>query len=182
MRQRMTSRGASAALASALTLLVVGGSYAIASGGGQIHACASKRNGMLRLAKHCTKKEKGVSWNARGPKGAMGATGATGANGPPGGQGVTGPRGSAGATNVVERANSGTIPANGDITIPVDCQPGEVATGGGAFDRGNSGVYLYQSGPSPANVGLTPNGWIASFHNTTATPGTGIVFVICASP
>lgn len=189
MRQWMAGRGASAAVASAVTLLVAGGGYAIASGGGTIHACASKRNGALRLAKNCKKKEKGLSWNAQGPKGATGAMGPTGAmgapgaTGAPGAQGVTGPRGPAGATNVVERDNSGTIPANGNLfNIQVNCNPGEVATGGGAFDGGNSGIYLYQSGPSPIINGSTPNGWVAAFHNTTATAGTGFVFVICASP
>jgi hypothetical protein len=43
-----------------------------------IHACASKSSGALRLAAHCRRTERAVSWNKAGP------AGPTGPAGPPG--------------------------------------------------------------------------------------------------
>ena len=88
MRRLFASRGTSAAATGVLVLLLAGGGYAIAASGGQIRACASKRNGALRLANKCKKSERRVSWNATGPAGARGPQGA---QGPQGTQGPAGP-------------------------------------------------------------------------------------------
>jgi hypothetical protein len=58
---------------------VVGGmQLAAASGGSKIHGCEAKSNGALRIAKHCTKHEKSISWNKQGPAGKRGKPGTTG--------------------------------------------------------------------------------------------------------
>ena len=119
----------------------------------------------------------------QGPQGQQGAQGGQGPRGPTGPMGAPGSPGAPGATNVITRDVSGVVPASGNLlNLQIDCQPGEVATGGGAFDQGNPNIWIYQSGPSPASPNQTPTGWEASFHNTAGTAGTGYSFVICASP
>jgi hypothetical protein len=67
---------------------LVGAGVAIAAGGSspELHACASKRTGALRLLSHgkCKHSEREVSWNVAGPackQGPQGTTGATGVAG-----------------------------------------------------------------------------------------------------
>jgi len=89
----------------AACLLAVCAGWAIAASttsSATLRACASKSNGVLRLAARCKSSERRVSWNTVGPrgprglhgiqgaKGDMGATGATGATGTPGVQGLPG--------------------------------------------------------------------------------------------
>jgi hypothetical protein len=79
---------------SAIALLVGGASWALAAGGGsKIHACASKKTGALRVVRKCTKKERPVVWNLKGPRGLRGPRGRTGAVGARGVAGVQGPQG-----------------------------------------------------------------------------------------
>jgi hypothetical protein len=62
------------------TTMVIGGiQLATASSPPKIHACQAKSNGALRIAKHCTKHEKALSWNQRGPAGKAGKAGKSGA-------------------------------------------------------------------------------------------------------
>lgn len=105
MKKLFASRGAAAASASLLTLVIAGGSYAVAAGSGStIHACAKKSNGALRLAKQCKKTERGLSWSTQGPAGPAGPAGPpgtqgpVGAQGPQGAQGVQGPAGAPATT------------------------------------------------------------------------------------
>lgn len=98
MRRVFAARGTYAAVTGVVVLLVAGGGYAIASGGGTMTACAKKSNGALRLANKCKKSEKRVSWNIQGPPGATGAPGPQGPAGPAGPKGATGATGAAGAT------------------------------------------------------------------------------------
>jgi hypothetical protein len=70
-----------------------GGLAFAASSGGTLHGCANKKTGALRLASKCSKREKKVSWNVRGPRGVAGPAGATGSAGAAGSAGVTGPPG-----------------------------------------------------------------------------------------
>jgi hypothetical protein len=65
----------------------------------QLTACASTRDGALRLVAstaRCRRGERPVSWSVRGPAGPRGAAGAPGAPGPAGSAGATGPQGPAG--------------------------------------------------------------------------------------
>jgi hypothetical protein len=65
-------------IAIAVTALIAGGTYALAAGGGTIHACAKKSNGALRVARKCMKSERSVTWNVRGPQGIQGPKGDAG--------------------------------------------------------------------------------------------------------
>ena len=48
-----------------------------------VHACVSKKNGAVYIAKKCTKSTRALSFNQRGPIGLTGATGAAGPAGTP---------------------------------------------------------------------------------------------------
>lgn len=66
-----------------IAALLGGGGWALAaSTSGVVHACASKKSGALRLAGHCTEKERAVTWNVQGPQGNQGKQGTRGATGP----------------------------------------------------------------------------------------------------
>jgi hypothetical protein len=63
----------------AVTLALFGGvSAATAATHASIKACASKKTGVLRLAKTCHHNEKPVTWAAQGPRGTKGARGPAG--------------------------------------------------------------------------------------------------------
>jgi hypothetical protein len=64
-------------LAACAGLLAAGGAgWALgATGASSIHACASKKNGALRLAARCGRKERAVSWSVQGPAGGPGQPG-----------------------------------------------------------------------------------------------------------
>jgi Collagen triple helix repeat (20 copies) len=88
----------------ALVVALSGAAYAaIPSSDGVIHSCynaSSNPSGQLRVidadaGAKCSKNEKALDWNQRGPKGDTGATGATG---PKGDTGATGAKGDIGAT------------------------------------------------------------------------------------
>jgi hypothetical protein len=68
----------------------------MASGGGTIHACANKTSGALRVARHCKRNERVLSWNAVGPQGPKGNPGSPGASGSTGASGTTGAPGAPG--------------------------------------------------------------------------------------
>jgi hypothetical protein len=90
-----------------MTLLAAGGGYAIAAAHGRtIHACASKRSGALRLAAHCRRGERAVSWNAIGRRGPQGKKGVPGVQGQQGQQGVPG---TPAAKSFVEADDTGAI-------------------------------------------------------------------------
>jgi hypothetical protein len=89
--RRLLAGGGTPALAAGAALLAAGGGYAIAAGAGTIHACANKHGGALRVAGHCKRSERALSWNMVGPTGPRGSTGQTGPMGPMGGTGPAGP-------------------------------------------------------------------------------------------
>jgi hypothetical protein len=71
---------------------LVGGGWALAApGGGAIHGCVSKATGALRVAAHCKRNERAITWNVQGPAGATGASGVAGSPGSPGSPGAEGP-------------------------------------------------------------------------------------------
>lgn len=85
-RIRQVSGGGWLVLA-VVAAVAAGGGWAVAAtsnSSGVIHACAAKHGGSLRLAQHCRKKERAVSWNVRGIPGQNGTNGTNGANGTPG--------------------------------------------------------------------------------------------------
>ena len=96
MRGMLAGRARPAIAVAILVVLVAGGGYALASGGGTITACIHKGNGTLYIRSTCHHRDKTISWSKVGPRGPQGATGATGPAGAPGIQGiqgVPGPRG-----------------------------------------------------------------------------------------
>lgn len=105
------SRAAShVAVAIAGILLGTGALAFGATSGGTLHACAAKKDGALRLAARCTKHERALTWNLRGPQGPKGATGAAGSVGPTGAtglQGTAGTPGSPAASIMTARTSAG---------------------------------------------------------------------------
>src|SRR4051794_24328218 len=80
----LSSRFATAVVAGALVMAVVGAGvgFAVTSGSSnQIDGCYKKSNGNLRIASSCKPGELAISWNQQGPDGADGPKGATGAKG-----------------------------------------------------------------------------------------------------
>jgi hypothetical protein len=133
--------------------------------------------GTSKLKKRISALEQRVDALARQP-------GPAGPQGPPGAPGVTG---SAGATNVVVRTNSSGIGAGvNSSTFGLDCQPGEVATGGGVgFASPASGDRVAQSMPTSNGListdGQVPDGWLGAVFNGGAMRN-ATVWAICASP
>lgn len=110
-----------------------------------------------------------------GPIGHTGQPGPPGPKGDPGTNGTNGKDGTNAATNVVVRSLYLATGAG-----QVNCNAGERAIGGGVTGDA-SGYYVNMSEPAP-NSG-TPTGWKGRILLTsTATPGSGTVYVVCASP
>jgi len=122
--------------------------------------------------------------------GSQGPKGATGEAGP---RGLEGPKGAPGATNVVVRESVvGPVPAETFYVEYVFCDPGEVATGGGAALAETGGKEVLEDSfpmrgdkghPEFATAGQTPIGWGAIIRNNRSTPSAHAkFFAICASP
>jgi hypothetical protein len=127
MRRLIASRVTSAVAAGVLVLVIAGGGYAIASGGGTIRACAHKRTHVLYTGK-CSKGDTKLSWSQVGPRGAKGPKGVVGPIGPRGAAGGAGAAGSQGATG-------GT-----GVTGPI----------------GPSEAFNATAASGPTDIGLTP--------------------------
>jgi hypothetical protein len=144
---------------------------------GVIKGCYANSSGVLGLlgipyskgdlrvvdsAENCRTYETTLPWNQTGPKGAPGAPG---------------------ATKVVVRGATAAIPANSYGKAIANCNPGEVATGGGAAvgvgDGLTKGTLIGST--STAGNNSTPAGWVGEAR-TGATADTVFVQVVCASP
>jgi hypothetical protein len=168
MKRISAIRATPAIAAGIVGLLIGGGGYAIAAGGGgKVNACVHKSNGDLYIKAKCQRGDRKLSWSKVGPRGATGATG---------------PRGAAGAAGPVklDTVTSAAIanPAMTQTGGSVRCPAGEFATGGGI-----SGSVLAQSANASYPL-LDPatghaDGWDAFMNNTGATAGTFHVYVIC---
>jgi hypothetical protein len=119
--------------------------------------------------------------------------GATGPKGDRGETGAKGPEGAAGATHVVVREEDfGSLAGSSFTSGDVFCEPGEVATGGGAgFGENGGHEILEQSRPiagtkaDPVGItpGATPTGWFAIIRNNNVNPLAHTTFyVVCAKP
>lgn len=63
-----------------LAASLIGGGWALAANTSKpLRGCANKRSGALRLAAHCKKSERRVSWSINGPQGPQGRQGPQGA-------------------------------------------------------------------------------------------------------
>jgi hypothetical protein len=188
--RRFFATPASAAVTAAVVALLAGGSgYALASSGGTISACASKRTHVLYLGK-CKKGAEKLVWSKTGPRGPQGAAGEAGPEGPQGPQGPAGTPGANGATHVVVRSTRTTSNTGVTSTTVASCGPGQVATGGGANLTSGSvpNTYFFEPGgvPAvgsvPAGDGTTPNEWLATWTNNSGATEEVVVYVVCASP
>jgi Collagen triple helix repeat (20 copies) len=170
-------------------LALAGSAYAataIPSPGGVIHSCYRKRGGGLRVVPagaRCSRRERPLAFDQRGPRGLpgpRGAQGLRGLRGRTGAQGAKGAPGTNGATNVqVRTAGPTSLPADGaEHDYPATCASGERATGGGYTLSAAVGTPV-ASRPSPTSG--VPTGW--DVRMATSTTGATIdVYVICASP
>lgn len=110
------SRAIAFCAVAAVALAVGAGGLAFAaSRAGTVHACAAKRNGVLRLSARCRKDERAVSWSVRGPRGRRGRSGAQGGVGPQGPSGSAGGAGAPGssAASIMTARTSATIGQEG---------------------------------------------------------------------
>ena len=96
----------------------------------------------------------------------MGPTGPAGQTGLKGDKGDTGMTGAPGPVNVVMRIGAATaVAGNGSATASVDCNAGEMATGGGFFSQVD--VQVTASRPDPLTAGAEATGWQVTVKNTT---------------
>jgi len=110
-----------------------------------------------------------------GPGGPTGPAGPTGLKGDKGDTGMTGARG---PVNVVLRIGAATaVAANGTATASVDCDAGEMATGGGFFSQVD--VQVTTSRPVPLTAGTQATGWQATVKNTTGSTAFVGAYAMC---
>lgn len=79
-----------------------------------------------------------------------------------------------------------TITTNVSLSSSSACDPGEVATGGGAVASDASGgeAVLRMSRPDPDGEGVVPTGWRVGVANANAPTGTitSTTYTVCAAP
>ena len=103
--------------------------------------------------------------------------------------GPAGPQGPSGTTNVIVRREDALVANNSFEERTVSCQPGEIATGGGAGIETalpNSSLILYDEpleddGTRP-EPGDRATKWTALAANSSGSPKTMYVHVLCAVP
>jgi hypothetical protein len=109
---------------------------------GPVHACASKRDGSVRIVgakTKCKRNEVALSWARAGVPGARGATGAAGVPGPRGPSGLTGPKGANGPSGIAgTQIITGTPVQSGAgagvgtvVTASASCPAGQTLLAGG---------------------------------------------------
>jgi hypothetical protein len=136
--KKMTGASLVAAGAIGMGALATAGAgiAAAAHPGGTINGCVAKSDGTLRIVgstASCSSKEKGLSFNARGPKGATGATGPQGPAGPQGPKGDPGDGGT--STSPTTFQMYANVDAEGDLGSNVDAVKAIVA-------KPETGVYI----------------------------------------
>jgi hypothetical protein len=162
--------GTGVALA-ALAAASVGGAT-MQSSQATIHACKSKKTGILRVAKRCKRGEAALTWNRRGPRGATGAGGAQGATGATGATGAKGDTGATGATGPAGPPGASALdPVPSGRTIY-----GAVGADFHAYDASASDFGTDVTLPMPAPVALSDDdvfvnvdGWQGSGGQTEPT-------------
>jgi len=78
-----------------------------------------------------------------------------------------------------------TVTTNGSLSSPANCEPGEVATGGGVLATGNDGglPVMRSSRPQPETAGAAPTSWRVTEVNSAGTGTiTATAYVVCAVP
>ncbi|WP_289735468.1 hypothetical protein [Streptomyces macrolidinus] len=107
----------------------------------------------------------------KGKQGPQGPQGTTGPQGPQGLQGVQGPQGAPGFATVY------TVVGPAGSQSIANCNPGDVAVGGGYRETSSLPVSIKASRPLPGTQGSSTTGWQA-----VATPGAHIVaYAVCTT-
>jgi hypothetical protein len=172
-----------------------GGGYALAattnSPSGKRTACVSNKNGAMFLKRstsaNCSKGQRKVIWNTKGPRGSAGPAGATGATG------AAGPAGAPGSADAISFLGSNlgasdeqpsgavtvlTNPSPGvyNITLsnPTCVNPVVTPVDAGALPAGDGATaYIYSIGPGAtvsvrtgeiSSAGFTPSSLLFTFH------------------
>jgi hypothetical protein len=178
-----TKRCTLGVLAFALIAAAIWATSAVAtsSATGKINACVDKRTGVIRIHKHgrCFKRERKLTWNAAGTRGAAGVPGSrgpTGAQGAAGAAGVPGARGPTGAAGAKgDKGDKGTTGAKGDQGDKGD--PGAKGDKGEKGDKGDQGETGPTGGRGPTGVrGVT--GATGPAGPTGSTGPAGASFVL----
>jgi hypothetical protein len=84
----------------------------------------------------------------------------------------------------VRTATSALIaPGNSTGAVTSNCNPGEVAVGGGfsAATPGGGGNPVVVDRPNPATPGGVPNGWTVNVFNNSGVANTYTVYAVCSS-
>ena len=153
-------------------------------------------NSDLRKSSVTTDKVKNGSLLSRDFKPGQLVAGAPGVMGSPGLQGLKGDKGDSGAngtngtngtndaTKVVRRQTTALmLVGNSFYNTSVQCNPGEVATGGGVAhaELGNNAVVIADR-PTGGSTTTAPTGWNGLIRNGDSTTDTFTVFVVCSTP
>jgi hypothetical protein len=155
----------------ALVFAMGGGAYAalVPTRAGVVFTCYRKTTGALRVVRptaRCTRRERALDFNQRGPAGSRGPQGGTGAPGKAGTTGKTGPTGKTGATGrtgVSGTSVTATALAAGNTTCP---------SGGSRFTSVSGATYAC-NGSATAFASVDATGTLATGRNVTAVaPGT----------
>jgi hypothetical protein len=107
------------------------------------------------------------------PQGERGAQGPAGPQGP---KGDTGDPGVAKLTVMNRQGPWTNVPAGATANAQGQCQPGEVATGGGPVGL-KAGMFILSSNAAEVPEPIT---WRVTVHNTTAAAASFSVEVVCA--
>ncbi len=159
---------ANVAATAALVFAMAGGAYAALTPirSGVIHTCFSRSTGALRVVNataRCSRRERPLNFNQRGPIGAIGRTGPAGKAGPTGRTGATGKTGANGTsvTSSALAAGSGACP-----------------NGGSSFKSASGTTYVCSgtNGSALAYASVNLSGTLASSKDVTndAATATGV--------
>jgi hypothetical protein len=158
----------------ALVLAMAGGAYAALAPvrNGVVHTCYRKSGGALRVVSagaRCTRHERALAFDQRGPVGGRGPRGTAGPQGPTGKTAVTGKTGAAGKTGATGKTGAGVTSAAlaaGNATCP---------SGGSSFSSVSGTTYAC-NGSAAAFASVDATGTVAAHKNLTtvklgSTPG-----------
>jgi collagen type I/II/III/V/XI/XXIV/XXVII alpha len=152
------------------------GAVATSSATGKINACVNNKTGAVRIAGKsgkCRSRERKLSWNATGARGAAGAPGARGPGGPPGARGPTGLAGAPGANGAA--GTRGATGAKG-ATGPGGGARGPTGAKGATGAKGSTGAQ----GPTGAR-GVTGETGATGPRGPTGSIGSQIIIATAAS-
>jgi hypothetical protein len=112
-----------------------------------------------------------------GPRGPQGAPGAAGAEGP---EGPEGPPGEDGFAYTAVSQDMVFSNLGETVSKTVNCEPGEMATGGG-YAGGVEGIVIVTSAPANLDPDGTPTAWNVVAKNNYGDSYGFTVYVLCAA-